>query len=475
MRRLSANSDFYRVRSGMTLIELLVVIAILSLLAAIVLPSFKAVLVERKGSVAALEVKGILEAARSRAIARGRPVSVVLERLSSRWDGVSESPRLSVTASNSPANMEENYSQYNSCIRLTIAEATLPILFEGVTVSRAVLNNTPPAVNDEAFLGGNGLPNTYVAGEFADNPTNSTTDSYTEFDRIVMIANVDPRLQLNLVAGNKIELINQDKVMSYTITAPSNSSYHPNFASGTNLCIAIANEGDSTYPFGTNTDINVTASAQRTLQAHRPFLGPGDVSSSMDIRVYGRPRPIASTVNELPRGTCIDLSLSGLGSDDSNVAGVRPQRDCQREFASDWIWLSNNPTPQEMRPVYITFGPRGTLTSVTCNGPGSSELRTVEPNENVFLFVGRTDQISSSLTAAAMGTAVNQGLKVNLMDATSYWVKISPTGAIAAAPNQASHIVEDVESAMAGNSADDLSEMVTESRVLSYVSELSGQ
>ena len=73
--------------SGFTLIELLVTLVIISVLAAATLPALKNVIVDRKTSVAALEVKAFLDAARARAVARGRPVSVILERLSSRWDG----------------------------------------------------------------------------------------------------------------------------------------------------------------------------------------------------------------------------------------------------------------------------------------------------------------------------------------------------------------------------------------------------
>ncbi len=115
-------------RKGYTLVELLAVVVIISILATIALPSVKNILVERKTSVAAIEVKGFLEAARARAVARGRPVSVILERLSSRTDGsyVGAVPQSS-TANNLPSAPEVNFDVYNSCIRLTMAETLRPV------------------------------------------------------------------------------------------------------------------------------------------------------------------------------------------------------------------------------------------------------------------------------------------------------------------------------------------------------------
>ncbi|MFN7890775.1 MAG: Tfp pilus assembly protein FimT/FimU, partial [Pirellula sp.] len=67
-------------RFALTLIELLVTLAVVSSLALLILPSVKSLLLDRKSSQSAIVVKNYLEAARSRAIASGKPVAVVLER-----------------------------------------------------------------------------------------------------------------------------------------------------------------------------------------------------------------------------------------------------------------------------------------------------------------------------------------------------------------------------------------------------------
>ena len=72
-----------RKRLGATLVELLVVLGISTLLAALILPTVKNLMTDRKSTQAATLVKNFLESARARSIGSGLPVAVVFERLSS--------------------------------------------------------------------------------------------------------------------------------------------------------------------------------------------------------------------------------------------------------------------------------------------------------------------------------------------------------------------------------------------------------
>jgi len=463
-------------RRGMSLVELLVVIVIISILSALVLPSFKNVLSERKTNVAALEVKSFLEAARARAIARGRNVSVIFERLSSRGDGFginavipisSTNLARSISSENNVVNtspIDINYTQYNTSVRMTMAETLRPTEYEVVATFFTEVQNVEN--------GGTSTP-----------PYYGDIDGIVENNRILLIpAPYDQRLLRDCTAGNRIVLLtNSGHSREFVILGSFVESM-------TNrLVIQLDNEGNPQQNFGSIVDVQRSAVQQRAL---RPFVEM--LSGITGLRIYTAPIVLAAVTNELPRGTCIDLSLSGLASDDAlaNYLGTE-FTNCQRQFASDWI-LSPTvsprpPRPQELRPVYITFSPSGNIDSVMTNIPAMPTLQRIEPNQDIFLFVGRTDQVimpyatdplTSQLTlnARGIGDRRAEGAKPNLLDPTGYWIRISATnGSVAAAPTQAWHVENDVNEAAAGNPADALGEMLTESRALTFQSELSSE
>lgn len=464
-----------RIRQGLSLVELLVVIVIISILSALVLPSFKNVLSERKTNVAALEVKSFLEAARARAIARGRNVSVIFERLSSRGDGlgidttnpiVATNPARSITAQNpvsgelsewavfAAADPFLNYSQYNTAVRMTMAETLRPTEYSATAapIISSIQIGTPPN---------------------------------QRFDQVVSLSSMDRRLATEIVPGNEIEFLSSDNVGSKFQIQRVISVASPNYQ------FIIANQGTPQQPFGTLGDVDESARNQRALKRHVNL-----VNLTSNFRIYSAPKPLASVTNELPRGTCVDLSISGLASDEPLANYTSTEfTNCQREFASDWIMppgLGGPPTPQQLRPVTITFSPSGNIDSVMSNAPQMFAFnpptsprvfnsRRIEPNQDVFLFVGRTDQVvfltdGIDLNAAGLALRRAEGAKPNMLDPTGYWVRISATnGSVAAAPTQAWHVENDVNEAAAGNPADSLSEMITESRALTFQSELSSQ
>ena len=115
---------FMNQRRGLTLVELLVVLGVVSVLTAIILPSIKTVLTDRKSSQSAIIVKNFFEAARARAIGKNRTVAVVLERVSSRVDPSSFPSFVSATASSTVTGPDSNFVPYNACIRMSLAERT---------------------------------------------------------------------------------------------------------------------------------------------------------------------------------------------------------------------------------------------------------------------------------------------------------------------------------------------------------------
>jgi len=419
-------------------------------------------------------VKSFLEAARARAIARGRNVSVIFERLSSRGDGLGidgtavtpTNPPRSITAQNPATGAAAvavfpaidnflNYSQYNTAVRMTMAETLRPTEYSATAapIISSIQIGTPPN---------------------------------HRFDQVVSLSSMDRRLATEIVPGNEIEFLSSDNVGSKFQIQRVISVASPNYQ------FVIANQGTPQQPFGTLGDVDESARNQRALKRHVNL-----VNLTSNFRIYSAPKPLASVTNELPRGTCVDLSISGLASDEPLANYTSTEfTNCQREFASDWIMppgLGGPPTPQQLRPVTITFSPSGNIDSVMSNAPqlfafpSSARVfnaRRIEPNQDVFLFVGRTDQVvfpvdqnTNQLNAAGLAQRVDEGAKPNMLDPTGYWIRISATnGSVAAAPTQAWHVEQDVAEARNDPAnADDLGEMITESRALTFQSELSSQ
>jgi hypothetical protein len=172
---------------------------------------------------------------------------------------------------------------------------------------------------------------------------------------------------------------------------------------------------------------------------------------------------------QLPRGMCIDLSLSGFANDsirnttapspnkqpvfDSAQAPMpNPMSDYRVRFASDWIANTSTPLlPNQLRPVYIAFGPDGTLSHVWANErqiPGDpnylGNLTRIDATQDLFLHIGKVDQVLMPVDPdpSILGRnkfafdAVNgSGVRQNLSDLNSYVVRISPkSGSISASP-----------------------------------------
>jgi hypothetical protein len=169
---------------------------------------------------------------------------------------------------------------------------------------------------------------------------------------------------------------------------------------------------------------------------------------------------------QLPRGICIDLSLSGFGGlrrgssntpadkqtlIDPTVAGSLD--DYRVRFASDWIGNSMTPLlPQQLRPIYIVFSPEGSLSHVWANDRNSTggntsytgNLVRIDAVQDIFLHIGKIDKVSMPLDPSPQILARNRygfesalavGTPQNLTDLNSYIVRLSPkSGSITAAP-----------------------------------------
>jgi len=447
---------------GLTLVELLVVVGVVSVVAAIVLPSVKTLLTDRKTSQSAIVVKNFIEAARARAVGKNRTVAVVLERLSSRAQLDGDGNPISQTASTSITSPDTNFIPYNTCIRLSLAEEPMPVTQASLPLTVSITARAP----------GDGLPDPIPTGSY------SGADALIDRDQLGGIPEVrifqvkapvgsDYNLSLllseYLINGSQISFGNSKR--RFTIVSPRNPSiHHGHFP----LPPLSSNQipGDRSIWFSVMNEQGFEGLGERALEPVEP-LAAGESFSR--FKIYSRPRPVYSEMIQLPRGMCIDLSLSGFANDsirnttapspnkqpvfDSAQAPIaNPLSDYRVRFASDWIANTSTPLlPNQLRPVYIAFGPDGNLSHVWANErqiPGDpnymGNLTRIDATQDLFLHIGKVDQVLMPVdpdpsilgrNKFAFDAVNSSGVRQNLSDLNSYVVRISPkSGSISASP-----------------------------------------
>lgn len=443
---------------GLTLVELLVVVGVVSVLSAIMLPGIKSVLTDRKSSQAAIMVKNYLEAARARAVGRNRPVAVVFERLSSRAT-LSGVKYVSETATTwDPANPpsltpDTNFVPYNTCIRLSMAEEPLPI-------TQAIL---PVPLVFTARMPGDGINPPIPTGPYVGDDSLADMHQGQISEVRIFQVNGPPNTDVSqlvgeyLITGSQISFGNSAR--RFSIVSPRDPSVHETYSRS-----QAGQNGDKSIWFSVMNELAFDGHSER---AKEPYVDIPAGTSFDSFRIYPRPKPIFTQAIQLPRGMCIDLSISGFGKrlpghdtltaekqpvfDNNGTAA--PEFDYRVRFASDWI--SNEPTPlipEQLRPVYVVFSPEGQLSHVWANdrrvrafqGDNSYQgsLARIDATNDLFFHIGKIDRVTMPLdpstfarNAFALKTATRNGVLNNLTDLNSYVVRLSPTsGAISASP-----------------------------------------
>jgi prepilin-type N-terminal cleavage/methylation domain-containing protein len=523
---------------GLTLVELLVVVGVVSVLTAIVLPSIKTVLTDRKTSQSAIVVRNFLEAARARAVGSNRNIAVVLERISSRpfdrdndgsitsadkLDGLLVSATAQtfdiVTRQNQPPEL--NFVPYNTCIQLSLAEQRPPIneklFFLPTGHSFRMMCRRPL----DALTGYIPIPVQVYTGphELLDTNQRNSNPPVAEY-RIFYVSELQPdstwqKLEADgaelyqiadyLVAGNEIEFPGSSR--RYTITAPLSREPHdvmirnPDASGVRRLWFAISNQEPSAI---TNNDDDSLALCNPRLfstptqippdpplgvvwppHSRRPIAPSG--GSFEQFKIHLAPKPIPGESIRLPKGMCIDLSISGLSGRGRSASDNRVL------FASDWVLNPLSvpdpgiPHPTELRPVYLVFSPDGTISQTYSNREKTSYLARRDAVEDVFLHIGKIDQIVMARQGqvrdvAGLLNAIQAGQKMNLTDLSSFVVRISPkSGAINVAPQLSIQTQVELEAIRLGITPAEylnravLGDLVELSRKATYNSEVSAQ
>ena len=376
---------------GMTLIELLIVIAIIVLLASVTLPSMKTILKDRKTNQATMQIRAYIESAKTRAITKNREVAVVVERMN-------------------VDPLEDEATKYvhrNSSIRLSMADV-LPPYRGDLEFSTVNLLDTQSTI----------APYNYQSGSLP-----------LKLNVVTMNLDANPTARYFLNLGDQIAFDDHPRRFEIVNITP-----FPITAGDSTATITIWNQNYNYSYVGTN--------RQGTFpKAPVANLVPGQHR----FRLYSKPRRLFAKMLDLPKGTCVDLSLSGVGTSG---------RGFSTELLNDVAGLDAPATPQPasfFKPVYIVFNSRGSVSCLYGNGPGAATMERYLPAGNIHLFVGRTDQVYRCTDPTDLdpmsapndidrlvnsGTGANDPYLPNLADSSAYWVKIAPeSGQVSSAPH----------------------------------------
>jgi len=454
------------------------------------------VLTDRKSSQAAIMVKNYLDAARARAIGRNRPVAVVFERLSSRA-ALQGTRYVSETATTwDPANPptltpDTNFVPYNACIRLSLAEEPLPLTEAMLPVPVVFTARMPGDGGSPAVPTGPG----YVGDD-------SLADMHQGNIREVRIFQVQTSGNVRLdwlfaeYLTNGSQISFGSSTRRFSIVSPRSPSVHKKYLDNQN--------NDKSIWFSVMNELAFDGHSERAKEPYFDFI-PG-VPSAPSFKIYPRPKPIFTQSIQLPRGMCVDLSISGFGKRLPghttltaekqpifyNNGTSSPDFDYRVRFASDWI--GNEPTPlipEQLRPVYVVFSPEGQLSHVWANdrrvrtNPNDHTyqggLTRIDATNDLFFHIGKIDRVTMPLdsgtfarNAFALKNATRSGVLNNLTDLNSYVVRLSPSsGSISASP-----IVNiETQTAILGLNLDNLSfgDMVELTRRGTYSSNVTAQ
>ncbi|MBX3422561.1 MAG: prepilin-type N-terminal cleavage/methylation domain-containing protein [Pirellulaceae bacterium] len=392
-------------RGGLTLVELLMVMGILTILASISLTAARSLMRGNKVSQAAILVKQYLQNAQIRAVTNGRPVAVFFDRVSPYGD----------TNSNP---IPSNYT----VTRLQFGEVFPPYMGDDLNAS-GILSDVPLVV---------------MADGFTTRPADQHADMISiPFSQVASGFSVNGFLK----PGDWIEFVGHEgKFRIESITRI------PNDANPSQVQVHFFNPPSEYndllhkkvlrgYPLHNVYEVGLSAS---------PTLLPiSSTTTEVKFRIYRQPTKSLVGAITLPRGACVDLSLSGIGVADSGAGGGA------YGLAQVSARIDGFATPADHSRVGIVFDGQGRVSYLMhedrVNGT-QLPPRFSEVNSNLYLMVGRADQVlpghSSSnpnVTAAAQIAALQQAggelPPSNLLDLENVWISCNPfTGEIKSSP-----------------------------------------
>lgn len=389
---------------GVTLIELLVVLFIVLLITSITIPAIQPALENRRTREGARLLNVFFNAARNRAMERGRPVGVWLER----QPGLPE------------AVVSLHFAETPPAYAGDFLDSGITAYFEPFAAPYP-----SPSVREYWYIV---TPATTTAG---------TPDRWW---------NPEPNAQQLIRPGDNLRLLGADR--SLRLRAAKRGDLR---LGGPNTWVWYAAYGANKRhgdPFGGFTNerdhsgnfvIRWWDLDWRTLRRHPPrtWLGPTGVRRpGHPYQIIRQPQKSAAGAVQLPQGVVIDLNFSGTA-----LWSFHP-RNNYSNFAANPSGPGGNNSPyrgqplfpNDESPVIVMFSPSGTLETVYSRA-NLTRARIVEwtdwrPISHLYFLVGDAEKLPAK-TGWGPGEGGLDQYENNWLDLTNYWVTINPfTGLI---------------------------------------------
>ncbi|GAB5402500.1 MAG: hypothetical protein Aurels2KO_07310 [Aureliella sp.] len=373
-------------RRGFTVIELLVVMGIIVIVAAVTLPTLKTLLSGRKIAEAANIVSSYAASAKSRAIATGRPVALILDR--TRYDG------------------EAGLALNNVCTRISIGDVFPAYTGDWAGAEGTLVDEVAIDAHEVGFADAIDVPLAQAA-TLIDPATRVSTGMVQDGDLIEIGTSREKFFIASNQLGPAIELL----------------------TGGPTPVVRIRFNNPSETTGGVPMQEGAMAASYLAAGAQHSF------------RIFRRPSKSLAGGVSLPRGTCIDLNFSGFGPSgrDFSSDAIQPIGGASPPPYPD---IANS----NYGPIYLVFSPDGQVSSWYVQNRefnyASPTLQRGFPRGLIHLLVGSMDKlVDSPRLNPTLAISDNEELQTNLMDGENNWVTVNPyTGGIHTSTVQATTV-----------------------------------
>jgi type II secretory pathway pseudopilin PulG len=350
----------------LTLIELMVVVTIMALLMVLAIPTLAPAIRGQQVRDGARQLSAFIQGARARAIERGHPVGVILERFGAHAAGSGDPSTTQFCVDVRLCEIPEPYSGDLGGTRLLVRRRNVNNLDAGVEI---IGFNDGSRPGDGIIRLGDQIRFNHQGPLFRLDGTvaASTHDG---------LALPQPNAPWTIVRNQQAWLpLTESELIPYLPRDPDPSDNMP------------------------------------------------PRSMELEFQIFRQPLASASTVLQMPGNAVVDLELSGLPSGDyadtnsaatpygSSFSATRPAGHAENPTGAEW-------TEDDMHaPIIMMFAPDGSLERIAY-GHG----RTFRPIEQIYLLVGKREKVRGS-----QDSLVDPTQKFNFQDPDNRWIAIEPS------------------------------------------------